>query len=639
MEDRELRSLLRDYDMLVRYMENVPDHICFKDTEGVYARVNRAFAESLRMSPHQVVGRTDADLFPAEAARRAEATDRQVRSTAVPMEARIEEGAFPGQRRQWFSTTRLPWFAASGAVSGTITVARDVTALMLDHQSLEHRSRLESVLSATLRLSLKAEPLEKLLGQALEGIFALPWMPVVPQGGVFLVEDDGTTLVLRAQQGLSAEIREACARLPGGTCLCGRAAQTGKMVFAGSVDARHEITYPGMAPHGHYCVPLLSAGRLLGVVALYVEHGHPRSFEEEETLSVIANALAGLVEHRQAADKIESNVRIQDALFSILRVSMRPIPLVEQLEKILDLMFEIPWIALESKGSVFLVGDEPGVLLLAAQRGLHTSILDACKRLPFGTCLCGRAAATGELVFRATLDGHHEIGFDGMRHHGHYCVPILSGSRVLGVLNLYVGDGHARSRAEEEFLTAVGHTLAGIVERKRAEEVLEFTATHDTLTGLAGRALFADRLRKSLAQAKRYGNRVALLYLDLDGFKEINDTFGHEVGDGLLQAVARALLARVREADTVARMGGDEFTVILERTDARGAENVARDRIARLFEQPFEVAGRQLRIGASIGMGVFPDEGDSPEALLRYADAAMYETKRRRRGSPRVASF
>jgi len=633
MDDRELRGLLRDYDMLAGYMENVSDHICFKDTEGAYARVNRAFAESLGMSPCQVVGRTDADLFPAEVARRTASKDRQVRGTAVPMEARIEEGGFPGQRRRWFSTTRLPWFAAGGAVSGTITVSRDVTSLMLDHHDLEHRSRLESVLSATLRLSLKVVPLEELLGQALESIFALPWMPVDPRGGVFLVGDDETTLVLRAQRGLSAEIRAACARLPVGTCLCGRAAQTGQIVFAESLDARHEITHPGITPHGHYCVPLLSAGRLLGVVALYVEHGHRRSFEEEETLRVIANALAGLVEHRQAAERIESNVRVQEALFAILHVSMRPIPLVQQLEKILELLFEIPWISFESKGSVFLVGDEPGVLELVAQRGLHTSLLEACKRLPFGTCLCGRAASTGKLVFRGNVDGHHEIGYDDMRPHGHYCVPILSGSRVLGVLNLYVGEGHTRSHREDEFLTAVGHTLAGIVERKRAEEALEFTATHDALTGLAGRPLFADRLGNALARAKRFGNRVSLLYLDLDCFKEINDTLGHEAGDLLLQAVARALLTCVRDADTVARMGGDEFTVILERTDGQGAGKPARDRIARLFEQPFEVAGRQLRVGASIGMGVFPDDGQDPEALLRHADAAMYENKRQRKAS------
>lgn len=168
-----------------------------------------------------------------------------------------------------------------------------------------------------------------------------------------------------------------------------------------------------------------------------------------------------------------------------------------------------------------------------------------------------------------------------------------------------------------------------ITEQKRAQQQLSYLAFYDSLTDLPNRALFFDRLGQMLAHSKRDGARFALLLLDLDGFKAVNDTHGHETGDALLQAVGRRLRNCVRESDTVARMGGDEFVILLPRLgEPRDAARVA-GKVIEALAEPFLLSGRECRVGASIGFCVAPDDGDDMEALLSHADAAMYHSKAR----------
>jgi diguanylate cyclase (GGDEF)-like protein len=155
----------------------------------------------------------------------------------------------------------------------------------------------------------------------------------------------------------------------------------------------------------------------------------------------------------------------------------------------------------------------------------------------------------------------------------------------------------------------------------------EHRAQHDALTGLPNRTLFNDRVDMALAQARRTGSRVAVMYLDLDRFKSINDSLGHGLGNELLQAVARRLAGSVRESDTVARMGGDEFTLLLpELTCAADAAEVA-DKVLRAFADPFLAGSQELFTTTSIGVALFPDDGVDSETLLMHADTAMYRAK------------
>ncbi len=165
-----------------------------------------------------------------------------------------------------------------------------------------------------------------------------------------------------------------------------------------------------------------------------------------------------------------------------------------------------------------------------------------------------------------------------------------------------------------------------ITEQKKTEAKLDHLAHHDPLTSLPNRLLFEDRLQQKIAYARRHSHSLALMFLDLDLFKLVNDSLGHEIGDLLLQSVAQRLQGCVRDSDTVARLGGDEFTIILDNTGVSGADAIAH-KIRLAMSQPFDFAGQQLHVTASIGLGLFPQDGEEPTALVKSADMAMYHAK------------
>jgi diguanylate cyclase (GGDEF)-like protein/PAS domain S-box-containing protein len=165
-----------------------------------------------------------------------------------------------------------------------------------------------------------------------------------------------------------------------------------------------------------------------------------------------------------------------------------------------------------------------------------------------------------------------------------------------------------------------------VTERKNHDAQMAYLANHDDLTGLPNRNLLNDRIALALAQARRGGRPLAVLFLDLDGFKFINDSFGHTTGDALLKVVAERLHKAVREGDTVARLGGDEFVVMLPDADSEAAAQVAAHLIAALA-RPLPVDDRKLHVSTSIGVSVFPKDGHSGEMLLKHADVAMYRAK------------
>jgi diguanylate cyclase (GGDEF)-like protein len=152
-------------------------------------------------------------------------------------------------------------------------------------------------------------------------------------------------------------------------------------------------------------------------------------------------------------------------------------------------------------------------------------------------------------------------------------------------------------------------------------------AFHDPLTGLPNRALFNDRLDMAMARAKRGRKKIAVMMLDLDKFKSINDKFGHEAGDKLLKSVAGRLEDALRKSDTIARMGGDEFIIIVPEMDRTGDVTVVVNKIIALFHTPFECNGIKLPSSTSIGVAMYPEDGDNGELLMRCADIAMYNAK------------
>jgi len=170
--------------------------------------------------------------------------------------------------------------------------------------------------------------------------------------------------------------------------------------------------------------------------------------------------------------------------------------------------------------------------------------------------------------------------------------------------------------------------LRDITERKRSQASLSDQAFHDPLTGLPNRLLLTDRFRQAVLSARRAGSTFAVLMLDIDGFKQINDQLGHIVGDAVLQQIARRLRTAVRESDTVARLGGDEFVLLSMAERDGGAEAIVK-RVLRALGRPMTIGRRTVHVRASIGVTLFPEHGADMESLIERADAAMYRAKRR----------
>jgi diguanylate cyclase (GGDEF)-like protein len=209
----------------------------------------------------------------------------------------------------------------------------------------------------------------------------------------------------------------------------------------------------------------------------------------------------------------------------------------------------------------------------------------------------------------------------------------ISACRPCLAFNL-TGDDSITAYAESQL--GAGNVIGGfqasflwdlLTRLKRTNEQVTHLAHHDNLTGLPNRILFYDRLNQELKKARRRKESVTVLYLDLDGFKNINDTFGHDSGDVLLRDAARRIEACVRDSDTVARIGGDEFTAILSGMPSRDSIVDVVRKIVEAIAAPFMLNGKNCRVTASIGIALYPDNGETPEQLLKIADAAMYLAK------------
>ena len=207
-------------------------------------------------------------------------------------------------------------------------------------------------------------------------------------------------------------------------------------------------------------------------------------------------------------------------------------------------------------------------------------------------------------------------------------VPLTSKNGVRGALIVksHVAGVHYAD-ADIDLLNFISTQVATAIDRKNAELQLQYMAHHDPLTGLVNRIVAEDRIATALARARRDRSRVAVLYLDLDMFKQVNDSLGHGVGDALLRDVAQRIVGCVRESDTVARMGGDEFLVLLSGMHGIDDAALVGEKIRATLCAPFFLAGRSLCVSPSIGLARYPDHGHDVELLIRSADNAMYVAK------------
>ena len=209
-------------------------------------------------------------------------------------------------------------------------------------------------------------------------------------------------------------------------------------------------------------------------------------------------------------------------------------------------------------------------------------------------------------------------------------VPLVSQNGIIGALSVKSSLGEERyCESHKELLQYVSTQVAAAIERKQLHARLQYLAQYDALTHLPNREFLYERLNSALARAKREHEYLAVLYVDLDHFKRVNDNYGHAVGDALLQQVAQRLKQCVRESDTVARMSGDEFVLVLENLKQPDHARIVAEKIRLNICQPILIENHSLTICPSIGIAIFPEHGEHSQQLLHHADTAMYRMKKR----------
>ncbi len=202
--------------------------------------------------------------------------------------------------------------------------------------------------------------------------------------------------------------------------------------------------------------------------------------------------------HRLDKEKLQRNYDTQAVINALLQLSLEEVPLRDLLGRALDLLLSIEWLSFEAKGSIFVVEDDPRVLVMMAQNGIAKSVRKTCARIPFGKCLCGQVASSGKILHVGSVDSRHKKHYRNMGPHGHYCVPIVYKDGVLGVINIFVRAGHVREKHEEDFLRAIANTLAGIIVRRKTEEALQKSRKQlqDITSGLGEGVYVLDARRR-----------------------------------------------------------------------------------------------------------------------------------------------
>lgn len=339
---------------------------------------------------------------------------------------------------------------------------------------------------------------------------------------------------------------------------------------------------------------------------------------------------------RQSAD-LEERATELTALNEVSAAISRSIDLDDLLMHVLKTITNLDLFNVEHKGGVFVIEDDR--MRLAAHLGHPEEFLAQHANMKLGDCLCGKVAQSGEIIVSGNSDhdDRHEIRYDGMKPHGHVIVPLKMANRVVGVSYFYFPADFRISSRKLELLTTIGNQLGVAIENARLFGETKRLSLHDALTGLANRNLMNAELAKTFKQSQRSRMSLSLIMMDLDHFKEFNDTYGHAAGDKLLVDVAEVIKRAIREVDVAVRYGGEEFLIILPGTDADKATEVAERLRKAIEEKEFhhdECA--PVHITVSLGVATSSEDVAMSNRLVMMADDALYEAKRNGRNQVKV---
>ena len=576
------QQLSDERSLLGTLVDALPEMVWMKDPQGVFLISNRQHAAMVGLPSERIVGHADNELFAPEVAAFMRQQDGDALARGQPF-TREQRLGMPSGAAPLFEITKAPVWRQDGSVQGILGIARDIT---------EKRR-------AELRDRMRGEALEKLArGESLEAVLGAIVAAVEAEAAgwicsILLLAEDGRHLKVGAAPGLPDFYNRAveAQEYGEGVGCCGTAIYRGERVVA--EDLR---THPDWQPFQDYVreaqlgacwsEPIINAaGQPIGSFAVY--HRHPARPSEADiaTIQQVAGLASIAIEHVRAEAALRASEERFRSLFSNMGEGVALHELV-----------------LDAEG-------RPADYRLVDCNARYEAILQIPREKVLGR-LGSDIYGTAEAPF---LQEYAEVALGGQGH---------SLERYFAPMEKYF-----QISVVPWEKTGFATIFSDITERKQAEERLERIAHYDALTQLPNRLLFADRLQHALAQTRRQNSLLAVVYLDLDGFKPVNDQFGHEAGDRLLIDVAARLRADLRAGDTVARLGGDEFVLLFGELKDRAECEVALQRILQALAEPYSVADQSVTLSASIGVTLYPLDASTPDTLLRHADQAMYQAK------------
>ncbi|MEO5364937.1 MAG: EAL domain-containing protein [Magnetococcus sp. WYHC-3] len=586
-------GLQRSQKQLKAIVDSSPDGIIIADEDGLIVDFNPAAGQIFGYLPERVIGRNLAELIVPERYREAhrEAMRRyrggrnpvslsQMRREMVAMRSTGEEfpvevsisGLFLNDRRYF-----------TGFV-------RDVSERKRTEERMHRQAEEQAVYSDILQTAMGPVSLRFLLSDALAHVMSRSGQGHGGKGAVFLRNRATGLFDLVAAYRFEEGLRERLKTVDFSQAPCLSQLASDKIAFYSASEESCLLRQGGewLRSHGHYMVPLVAAEEPLGVMVLFLKGMSSHSEAEERFLATIADMLTGIVQRKQAEQR---SFMLSEAL------EQSPVSVI-----ITELDGRIDYV---NRQFVKVSGYSAEEVLHKDFLQLHhvTGTSDSNHMEMWDTIVAGESWR-GEL-YNATKSG------DGYWEY-------------VSVSPLRIGNSHNISN----FLVI----KEDITLRKEYEDKLFHQANFDTLTDLPNRLLVIDRLRQAVSRARRSRLTVAVLFLDLDEFKKVNDSLGHAAGDQLLKEAAQRITGCLRESDTVGRFGSDEFTIILpDLEDILHAELIA-DKLLSACTQPFFLAGQEIFMGASLGISIYPTDGDDAQTLLRNADTAMYRAKQTNRG-------
>lgn len=573
-------ELAAERNILETFLENTPDSIYFKDRDSRLVRVSAGLLEDFGLATqNEAIGKTDFEFFGPEHAGKSFADEQEIMRTGKPLLAMEEREDRPDGTTTWASSSKMPLRDGHGNVIGTFGITRHTTQRKLAEFSLEdHSLRLGRIMETQGELERDDREINRVAMLICQRSHEL----TTAEGAAILLRENevyncpAATGLLRD---LSPKESKKLERLAEDACRAGRS-----ILYDGTTKASlgRDIKSAVVSP--------VRRGESAGG-AIVVASGLPDTFGEEDTnnLQLLSVLLSSAVSH---AAEVEAFKRFQ-AIYDGAAIGIALV---------------------NNQGRVFECNPALATILgRAPEELLNESLND----LAFGEDVNADSAEFSQLI-----NGDRDFYRLEKRYYA------KNGDVVCGHLSVSLvrdADGNPQFAIE---------MIEDITARKRAEEELrlqaqmsEHQALHDALTGLPNRVLYFDRIEQALLNAERDGGRFAVMELDLDRFKEINDTFGHAAGDVVLKEVSERLPSCLRASDTVARLGGDEFGILLPK-QADPSETIRLlNKLSSSIKQPIGVDGLPLKIEGSIGIAYYPDHGRTVEELMKRADTAMYKAK------------